>query len=170
MRASLTFIALLLVACQDAPPQATPTPSSATAAKSSAVATLSARATAAVSASATASPTSDAPAGDATAGKAVEQKHGEEYWAVYTAKGASQDEPAVKASIEDLTKRGLELGKAFGWGSLGCDLGAAAALKEKDDLNALGVYFANEKDANAFAATLKPAALGVAKIKAMCRD
>lgn len=107
---------------------------------------------------------------DSTASKAVAQKHGGEYWAVYVAKGVKQDEPAVKALVETLTKRGLELGSTMGFGSLGCDVGAAAALKEKDDTNALAVYFSSETDAKAFSLTLKPPALGVVKIKAMCRD
>ena len=69
-----------------------------------------------------------------------------------------------------LSRRGLAFGKTFGHGSLGCDVGAAAALKEKDDTNALGVYFATEADAKAFAATLTPPPLGIVKIKAMCGD
>lgn len=107
---------------------------------------------------------------DPSVGKAVAQKHGSEYWAVYTAKGATQDDPAVKASIEALKKRGFEFGKTFGFGSLGCDVGSAAALKAPDDTNAVAVYFANEADAKEFAPTVTPPALAIVKIKAMCRD
>ena len=107
---------------------------------------------------------------DATASKAVEQDHGKEYWAVYLAKGANQDEPSMKAAIQALSSRGLVFGKTFGVGSLGCDVGAAAALKEKDDTLAIAAYFKTEADAKAFAATLQPAPLGVVKIKASCRD
>ena len=110
-----------------------------------------------------------APSADPFAAKAVAQKQGDEVWAVYTAKGTLED-PAVKASIEALKKRGFEFGKTFGHGSLGCDQGAAKALNEPDTTNAVAVYFANEADAKAFAPTVTPPALGIAKIKAMCRD
>jgi hypothetical protein len=108
--------------------------------------------------------------GKATVTTAVKQTQGQEYWAVYVVEGAKQDEPAVKASIDALTKRGLEFGSTMAFGSLGCDLGSAAALKAPDSTNALGVYFANKADADAFAATLTPTALATVKIKAMCRD
>ena len=110
--------------------------------------------------------------GDArTAGtpKAVRQRHGESYWAVYTALGAGKETPEMKASIAALKGRGLELGVTFGVGSLGCDVGAAAALRKPDETLAVGVYFVTEAEARAFAASLTPKPVGVARIKAMCR-
>jgi len=162
---SLTLVCLSLAACKE-PPQAGPTPASSAPEKAAATATANHAPSPSVATSAGAPP----PSSDPTAGKAVAQKHGGDYWAVYTAKGAKQDEPAVKASIDALTKRGLEFGQTFGFGSVECDVGAAAALKAGKEANVLGVYFANEADAKAFAATLAPGALGIVKIKAMCRD
>lgn len=156
---SLASLSLTLLACG-----AEPTPAGSPDAPS---------AQASVASTASASATSagpDAREADATAAKAVAQRHGGEYWAVYVVMGASQDAPEVKLASEQLSKRGLTFGGTFGFGSLGCDAGSAAALRAPDTENALGVYFASEADAKAFAATLAKPALAVVKIKAMCRD
>ena len=109
-------------------------------------------------------------AAEAATPRPVAQRQGGQYWAVYTALGDTQEVPAVKASIAELKRRRFEFGVTFGFGSLGCDLGAARALKASDEANAVGVYFATEAEARAFAATVTPPALGVARIKALCRD
>lgn len=177
----LTLACLTLVACKETPsvgpasaesvaPKATATSSAPAASASAASATAAGASTASTATAATTATRASPQGADATAGKAVEQKQGSDYWAVYTVRAAKMDDPAVKASIGALTKRGLQLGKTFGFGSLGCDVGAAAALKASDDTNAVGVYFATQADAKAFAATLDTPALAVVKIKAMCRD
>jgi hypothetical protein len=179
-RSALVAFVLALVACKESAPSdeakgkgaADKPAATASAPAKSAAATPSAGAPATTSAtaSASASASEDAEVHDETAKKAVEQKHGDTVWAVYVVKGATQDEPLVKAAIAGLGKRGLAFGKTLGFGSLGCDVGAADALGLPGETNAVAVYFAKEADAKAFAGTLKPKPLGIAKIKAMCRD
>jgi hypothetical protein len=160
-----------LVACKEAQEPSAP-PSNASASTTSSKSTASAPASASTTTPALASARAKPSAGlaDAAAAKAVAQKQGGTYWAAYLAKGASQDEPAMKAAVDAATARGLVFGVTFGFGSLACDEGAAAALKASGETKAIAAYFASEADAKAFAATVVPAPLGVVKIKAMCRD
>jgi hypothetical protein len=117
-------------------------------------------------------PTIDAPAEipDLPATKAVEQSQGGEYWAVYLAVDADQKSPAMQAAVAALHGQGLVLGKTFGLGALDCDVGAADALKRPGEHVAAAAYFASEADARSFAKEQATPALGVVRIKAMCRD
>jgi hypothetical protein len=114
--------------------------------------------------------TTVAPTQAESARKAVAQKQGESYWGVYLAQGTDGGSPEMKAAKENLTALGLEFGNTFGEGALSCDEGAADALKLPAETIAMAAYFATEDDAKAFAASLSSTPIGIAKIKAMCRD
>jgi hypothetical protein len=76
----------------------------------------------------------------------VEPLHGQTYWAVYPWVGAPGDREADDVSASLLQEFGIE---AFP-GDLACDEGAAEALGTNAE-QGIGVYFATQDEANAFA-------------------
>jgi hypothetical protein len=117
--------------------------------------------------SATASPTPTPPESPAvipTPAETVEQ--GGRYWGVYAVVAE-----AGSAELDEAFNRLRDLGVAVGgFGELSCDEGAAEALGVDPDLHGVAVYFEKKADAQAFAATLDPPPVGVARVRTFCAD
>jgi hypothetical protein len=97
-------------------------------------------------------------------------EHGESYWGVYLHAGESTRGLDAEEAGKLLRERGLALGEDFSKGELGCDVGAAEALGLPEETIAIGVYFRDEADARAFAASLPREPVGIARVQTMCRD
>lgn len=92
-------------------------------------------------------------------------EHGGTYVGVYLAVGP-QGAPELDAAVEQLADMGIE---AYA-GDIACDDGAADQLGVEDDLMAVALYFETRSDAEAFAAALDPAPLGIARVTTYCAD
>lgn len=110
----------------------------------------------------------------APASKAIPgSTHGGRYWGVYTFVGGAND-AGYDRSIRRLEAMGLERGYNFSDGELGCDRGAAEALRvpahERNSAMGVAVYFHERQDARAFANSLEEAPVGVIRVRTLCAD
>ncbi|HEX9694887.1 MAG TPA: hypothetical protein VGB64_01075, partial [Actinomycetota bacterium] len=95
----------------------------------------------------------------------VEPTHGGTYWAVYLAAG-DPDSDAFVTRVEMLESKGLP---SHG-NEAPCDEGSREALGLKESDHVIGVYFATEVDARAWAATLDFEPDGIVQVRTRCLD
>ena len=105
----------------------------------------------------------------AAASKAVSPDYGQTYWVAYLAVAEQPDAPELREAEAALLALGLELGTQINSGQLACSPGAPEGLGRSPDAMGVGVWFATEADARAFAAT-QPRSVGVTQANLGCAD
>ena len=151
IRRFLVLVLLALAACrteEPTPTSAPPTTTTAVAAKSEAP-----------------EATGEEPQPEFGAIGSVDVEQGGTYWAAYLAVG-EQGAPELEQATDYLANLGVESVA----GELACDRGAAKALGLSEDLLAVGAYFAERADAQAFSKKLPTPPAGVAMVTTYCAD
>lgn len=87
------------------------------------------------------------------------------YWGVYLSAEAEPG-PGTREAISQLRSRGVPWDRPRAL----CDHGAAEALGVPSEHWVVSVYFRTERQAQRFAATLRPEPLGVARVRTFCAD
>lgn len=95
----------------------------------------------------------------------VSVRQGGVYWGVYL---SAEAEPGAetRSAIARLRSRGIDWDRPRAL----CDHGAAAALDVPREHWVVSVYFATGAEARCFAESLRPAPLGVVRVRTFCAD